>query len=396
MRDESADVRGMNTTPLIAAVLLAATGSASAQVELIDLLPGYTLGGMHGLSADGSTLAVDMFINDSVAYDAYAWRGGAWGSLPRYDRFNNWQGISGDGRTTLSVSSDWGQDGHLVRVENGVRDTVTFANGGRRIHGALTRDGQTVFYSLQPEIFASDQFVELYRYRADSFPGVLVATLSDRFVGGGGLVAGDRDDLFAIEAQIEQSALGVGGMTRAVIYDAGNLIELPTLTNADVVHFGVSAMTADGSVVVGTESSRGIDDFDAVYKSWIYRDGTLGELTVAGFSQLSILSITDDARAMVGSAMTDTGEYGSFLFYDAARAYSAEQLLAGSGVTLGAGEHASIGGISADGSTVYGAILRGTSSQFGPDWTLFTVAVPAPGGASAFALAGLLAARRRR
>lgn len=385
----------MNTAlPRTAIVLVA--GSASAQLELIDLLPGYTLGQMHGISADGSTLAVDLFINDAVAYDAYAWRGGAWGSLPRYDRFNNWQGISGDGRTTLSVSSDWGQDGHLVRVENGVRDTVTYPNGGRRVHGALTRDGQSVFYSLQPEVFASNQLVELYRYGANSSPGELVATLSDRFVGVHGLVAGDRDDLFAIEAQIDESDLGVGGMTRAVIYDAGSLVELPTLTNADVVHFGVSGMTADGSVVVGTESSRGIDDFETVERSWVYEGGVLSELTVAGFSQLSILSITDDARAMVGYAISDAGDGGSYLIYDRARAYSAEQLLANNGVTLGAGEHASIGGISADGSTVYGAIYRGTSSPFGADWTLFTVAVPAPGGVSALVLAGLLAARRRR
>lgn len=384
----------MNTTLPIAAVLLAATGSALAQAELIDLLPGYTLGGMYGISADGSTLAVDMFINDSVAYDAYAWRAGAWGSLPRFDRFNNWQGISGDGRTTLSVSSNWGEDGQLVRVENGVRDTVTYANGGRRVHGALSRDGRTVFYSLQPEAFANDQFVELYRYRADTAPGALVATLPDRFIGVGGLVAGIRDDFFAIEAQIEQSDLGVGGLTRAVIYDAGNLIELPTLTNADVVHFGVSAMTADGSAVVGTESSRGIDDLDTVEKSWIYRDGTLGELTVAGFTQLSIRSITDDTRAMVGYAISDSGDAGSFLFYDTARAYSAQQLLAANGIALGAGEHASIESISADGSKVFGAIFRGTSSQFGPDWTLFTLTVPAP--AALLPLAGLCRIARRR
>lgn len=388
----------MHTTLPLTAVLLAATGSASAQVELIDLLPGYTLGGMHGLSADGSTLAVDMFINDSVAYDAYAWRGGAWGSLPRFDRFNNWQGISGDGRTTLSVSSDWGQNGHLVRVENGVRDHIAVAYEGGGLRGALTRDGRTVLYSRQPASFGIDGTVDLFRHRAGSLTAESLGSLPDRFVNVYGIHAGARDDFLAIEAALSFDVPpgGVGGLTRAVIYDAGSLIELPTLTNADVVHFGVSAMTADGSVVVGTESSRGIDDFDAVYKSWIYRDGTLGELTVAGFSQLSILSITDDARAMVGSAMSDSGDAGSFLFYDAARAYSAEQLLAANGIALGAGEHASIGGISADGSTVYGAILRGTSSQFGPDWTLFTVAVPAPGGASAFALAGLLAARRRR
>lgn len=209
------------------------------------------------------------------------------------------------------------------------------------------------------------------------------------------MLAGDRDDLFVINAGLAMDQNGVGGATRTLVYDAGHLTEISTLSNADIIHFGATAMTADGSVIVGMESSRSLNGFDSTERSWMYRDGQLSEILIDGFSQLSIRSITDDATAMVGSGIRDTGEHGSYVFYDDGRLFSAVDLLSLNGILLGAGESASIQGISADGSTVYGAISLGTWSQFGPAWTLFTVSVPAP--SSLLCMAGLtLLARRRR
>lgn len=373
-------------------IALAATAGVG-QVTLVDLLPGYTLGGVHGISADGSTLAVDMLNNDLFGYDAYAWRSGGWSSLPRYERFNQWQGISADGRTTLSVSSRWGQDPRLERVDNGVRETIVSGVGDRRVSGGLTRDGRTVFYTAHPGMGGP---VALHRHRAGAWAGESLGTLSDRFIGGGISLTGSRDDFFVIEGQLGESDLGVGGMTRTLIYDAGAMVELPTLMQADIIHSTATGMTADGSVIVGIESFRDIGDIPGSDISWIYRGGVLSELVVDGFSGLRVRGITDDGRAMIGQASDQTGHAGSFLFYDDGRSFSAEALLAANGVSLGLGQSASIESISGDGWMVFGAIHLGTSSAFGPDWRLFTLRVPGPGGVGVLVAAGALGVRRRR
>ncbi len=380
-------------TSTIAIGLAALIGTAcSGQITLIDLLPGYTLGGLHGISADGSTLAVDMMNYDLVAHDAYGMRDGAWFSLPRYNRFNNWQGISSDGRTTLSLSSRWGLDPYLVRVENGERQTIISGAADRSVSGGLTRDGQTVFYSMHHDTGGP---VGLYRHRASGAFSESLGTLSDRFVGASVALAGSRDDFFILSARLDFNDLGVGG-TRTMVYDAGNLIEMPTLTAADIIHSNATAMTPDGSVIVGVESSRNLGDQIGMDRSWILQDGVFSELTIAGFTGLQIHSMTDDARAMTGYATDADGVIGTHLFYADGRSYSAAGLLAANGVTLAAGEHATIAGISADGTTVYGGINHGTWSAFGLEWTLFTVRVPTPGGVCLLTGLCVLAARRKR
>lgn len=381
-------------TPAAAVILAAATTLASAQVNLVELLPGYTLGQFHGMSADGSTLMVDMYIQDSIGYDAYGWRGGAWESLPRHNEFNHWQGISADGRTTLSESSNWGSNSRLVLVTDGVRKDIDYShNTNRRTLGALTRDGGTVFYSKHDNGGGNDpntaRPVELFRYQTGDLLGRRIAALPDRYTMVHGLLAGSRDDFFVISARRNADENGVGGGERTLIYDAGELIDLPDLIDDETVYSRVSAMTADGSVIFGAQST-----FFGPEVSWIYRDGTLSELTMSGFSAISIGSVTDDASAMVGYGTTDAGESSSFLIYDDGRAFSVATLLAANDFTLGANEQASIYHISGDGSTVAGVIYRGTSTPFGPDFAVFTLTIPAPAGL--LPLAGLFALARRR
>lgn len=381
----------MNTPA--AAVILAAVATASpAQLSLIDLLPGYTLGQFHGMSADGSTLMVDMFVRDSIAYDAYGWRNDAWESLPRHNQFNHWQGISADGRTTLSESSRWGGDSRLVLVSGGVRTDIGYTpDSDRRTLGALTRDGSTVFYSQHGGVFGGDpdaaRPVELFRYQAGNPTSQPIATLPDRYTMSNGLIAGDRNDFFVINAQ--QRSNGIG-RAQALIYDAGQLTELPTLPNADIGSFRAIDMTADGSVIVGAQDTLN----GGPTKSWIYRDATLSELTIDGFDRFSVRGISDDASAMIGYAVDDAGLGASYLFYDDGRSITADALLAEHGVGLVTDESASFESISADGLTVAGAIFRNNFTPFGPKWTLFTITVPTP--ASLLPLAGLLALARRR
>ncbi|RMH27920.1 MAG: hypothetical protein D6692_06970 [Planctomycetota bacterium] len=377
------------TTPTVAVAVL--TCATHAQVNLIDLLPGYTLGHIQGISADGSTLATDMYVVDRGGYDAYAWRDGGWNSLPRYGTWNNWQGVSSNGETTLSVSSQMGGNPRLVRFENGVRDDITYGLDGLQIFAGLTRDGQDVFYSQSTE---PGGLINLYHYHANSFGSTHIATLSDRFVRSEGVLVGERDDFFVVNAQTRTYEPGDVGETRALIYNAGTLTEIPGLTELEAVNYAATAMTADGSTIVGVERILSFDDFSSSERSWIYRDGITTELNFDGFSRVSIQSITDDATTMVGYGSRAEDDSTSFLFYNDGRVFSASDLLSLNGVVLELGEDAAIQGISADGSTVYGVINRGTFSPFGPEFTLFTVSVPAP--SALLPLAGLAALARRR
>lgn len=380
--------------PAAAVILAAAATVAPAQMSLVELLPGYTLGQFHGLSADGSTLAVDMFIQDSIGYDAYGWRNDAWESLPRHNQFNHWQGISADGRTTLSESSNWGSNSRLVLVTDGVRKDIDYShNTQRRTLGALTRDAGTVFYSKHQNGSGSDpdadRTVELFRYQAGGLLGQRIGALPDRYTMVHNLIAGSRDDFFVINAQ-SSGSITEPGRGRTLIYNTGELIELADLPGTDLGTFRADAMTPDGSVIIGTQTEL----LGARHISWIYRDGTLSELTVAGFSRFSASSITDDAFAMVGYGTTDAGESSSFLIYEDGRAFSLETLFAMNGFTLETGEQASMYHISGDGSTIAGSIYRGAFSPFGPDFALFTITIPAPAGL--LPLAGLFAIFRRR
>lgn len=382
----------MNTP---AAVILAAVATtATAQLDIIELLPGYTLGWLHGLSADGSTLGVQMYDRDADHYDAYAWRSGAWQALPRYDQFNIWQGISADGRTMLSESSQWGGDSRLVLVTDGVRTDIRAPfNSGRRTLGALTRDGSTVFYSQHDDNTSddpgTDRPVELFRFRAGGLMSQPLAALPVEYKFAQNLLAGSREDFFVINARA--SGDGGAGMhgDRTLIYDSGELIELPTLGDEPFTNSSATAMTPDGSVIYGYELSLG-----GQLLSWVYRDSTLNELTVPGLSNLYVYSISDDASAMVVSAVSESSAGFSWLVYEDGRAFSAEMLLAANGFMLGEGEQAEISHISGDGSTIAGSIYRGASTPFGPDFALFSLTIPAPAGL--LPLAGLVALARRR
>jgi len=382
----------MNNTQIAAAVLIPAfAAAAGAEVNLIDLLPGYTLGHTSGLSADGSTLAVNMFVTQAIQYDAFAWRDGGWSSLPRMDQFNLWHGLSADGNTTLSVSSEWGGRPRLVRVENGVRDWITFGTDDRQLEAAMTRDGQTVFYTMGGQASGP---IDVFMYSANTYPATQIMTLGDQYSRVNDVFAGSRQDRFVMNTSLLPSGIGMSSTARALLYDSNAVFEIPTLSGDTDVQSRAVGMTADGSTIIGVEQdSSNLSDPD---RSWMYRNGVLTEMTLDGFEHFSIGSITDDASAWVGGAFNSDGTGESFLVYEDGRTLSVHDLLATEGVLVGENEFASLQHISANGAVVSGVINRGFSGAFGPEVTLFTINVPAPSSA-AFALLGLgLIPRRRR
>ncbi len=384
----------MNTHKAVAAAcLLGAPTPAHAGLGLIDLLPGYTLGELQGLSADGTTLAVDMLVSESIRYDAYAWRDGQWSSLPRVDRFNLWQGISADGSVTLSVSSQWGARPRLIRVEDGVREHITFGTDDRELNAAITRDGQTVFYTMGGQASGP---VDVLTYAAGSGRADLVATLDERYDRVIDVIAGDRDDLFVINSAVRPAGVGFPGTERALLYDDGRIFEIPTLSDDAGASTWASDMTADGSVIVGVETRIDLDTYSTTSKSWIYQDNRLRELVVDGLTDTSISSITDDATAMIVSGRSQTdGSYSSFLLYEGGRRVSAAELLAAEGLVLGMHDTAVLNDISGNGLVVSGVISSGVVTPFGPELTLFTINVPAPPSGLALVLMGYAGRRRR-
>lgn len=374
----------------VAFPLIATLAPASAAIEVFDLLPGYTLGGFEGLSGDGSTLAIDMLVFESLQYDAYAWQGGGWSSLPRIDRFNQWQGISNDGSITLSVSSDWGARPRLLRVENGERDYITFGTDDRQLDAAMTRDGQTVFYTMGGQASGP---IDVYRYQANSFSSDRILTLRNQYSRVTDVIAGGVDDKFVVNTALNPVGTGNPSTSRALLIDNNGFFEIPTLSGSDQVQSRAVGMTADGSTIVGVEHPS--TDFGSPDRSWMYRDGVLTEMTFDGFDHFSIQGIADDASAWIGSAYNLDGAGASFLIYESGRSLSASDLLASRGVSLDSDEIASFQSISGDGSVVAGVISRNEFDAFGPRFSVFTVSIPTP--ASGLLLLGFgLAARRRR
>ena len=366
-----------HTAATIAAITLSPI--AHADLTLFAPLPGYSAQHAATIAADGSAVAWDMFNADGYSNDAFLWTADGWHALPRFDNQNYVLGLSGNGRTTLTGSMNFSGGNSLTLERDGQRTNVAYGQGGL-LMGALTRDGRTVFGGDQTELYGH---TTLWRWsngeRTDLGqlgPGTFAAVT---------FRAGDRDDLFAFDTIRTEGA-------RTTIYESGTIREIGIVSNLNdgqYVDQRSSGMTADGSVIIGNEI---VDSLSHIERhAWMYTNGSITEITVAGAEFLTVGGITDDASLITASASFDGQDLTSFLIRDGGGIVLVDTLLANAGLTLADYESVSIHAISGDGTLIAGSIL---DRRDGSIVSLYTLSIPAPSGV--LPLAGLLTLARRR
>ena len=370
----------IRTTLAVAAL---AGSIAHADLTLFDLLPGYDFASTPAISADGSVLAVDMLSLDSGGSDSFVRVGDGWVAGPRYGLQNRTHGLSADGRAAVTVGTNPGSFSRLTHTRDGVRSDIWTAVGDRPAAAGITRDGATVAYAYE----GPDGSFGLWRWR-EGGSNRRVHEL-DGYSSVERIIMGEHEDRFVFNAVTSYTGPGMGE-SRAVLYDGGALTQIPAVPGFNQ-NMAAHAMTADGSVVVGSGSF--IDPFNVRTDwAWIYRDGVTTEFTVPGIDPTGISDISDDASLMVGTSWAG-GSPVSYLLHADGRVEFADDLVTRAGLVLGSGQHAFFSRVSGDGSTLAGAIA-GDDANIHANPIYFTLTIPAPAGL--LPLAGLFALASRR
>jgi hypothetical protein len=376
----------MNVTQLAAVTLTA--GSTAAQVEIIDLVPGYSQAVVTGVSADGSTLALNLSNRDGGGVDAFTRSNGVWHALARYGSDNRVIGMSADGRSTLTVSHAGEWLNQLVYERDGVRTLMPPNPDNFPTRGALSRDGLTAAFVIQGGV--TNPHNMFFRWSAGDLAPLTVDFGSEYTVQS--VLGSDRDDFFVFTGY---GVTNPSNQNRVSIYDAGQLTHVSPLAGDFLsLQSNAVAVTTGDRRVIGHDVFRAGPSQDLSFRSWIHADGVTTELRADGVDDLYVLSASDDASLMVAQGMVG-GLLDWFLLGSDGSVDAVTDLLAAEGVFLTDGQEASLSMISGDGTLLVGDIIDrvpGVSISY----TTFTLRIPAPGPLGALALAGLAACRRRR
>lgn len=225
------------------------TGAAAA-ADLVEIpIPNDAWGGgLVAVSNGGGTLAATL-INDSAYIRAYVYRDGVWRSLPGIEQDRLIAGQSSDGLSVLYA--DGMHDRSIVLDRAGFVTRVEAGPGMRLAESALSPDGSTIFYSQHE----SSQLAAGSVYRWRNGVSAQIATLSDRYSTPPQFIVGGLDDTFVMNLDLRDDHYNVGGPRRAAVFDRGHLTEIGVLSSATFTRSDAVAMSADGSVILGNETS---------------------------------------------------------------------------------------------------------------------------------------------
>lgn len=373
-----------------AAIVLACVAPvANAQLHLIEPVPGYDRVIVTAVSTDGLTLAVNMSNADGGGVDAFTRSGGVWHALARYGSQNRVISLSDDGRATLTVSHNaYSGLNQLVYERDGVRTLMPPNPDEFPTRGALSRDGLTAAFAIQAGI--PDPYNMFFRWSDDRLAPLSVNTGPDYTLQS--MLGSDRDDFFVFTGY---GLSNPSNQTRVSIYDAGQFTQIASLAGDffSLQSTAVAVTTGDRRII-GYDAFRVGSGPDLSFRSWIHADGVTTEIRADGVDDLHVLSASDDARLMVAQGLIG-GSIDWFLLGPDGRIDLVSDLLAAEGLFLTDNQHASLSGISGDGTLLVGQItdrVPGVSVGY----TTFTLRIPAPGTLAPAVLAGLLGVRRRR
>jgi hypothetical protein len=205
------------------------------------------------------------------------------------------------------------------------------------------------------------------------------------------MLGSDRDDFFVFTGY---GLSNPSNQTRVSIYDDGQFTQIsPLAGDFFSLQSTAVAVTTGDRRIIGHDAFRAGSGPDLSFRSWVHADGVTTEIRADGVDDLHVLSASDDARLMVAQGLIG-GSIGWFLLGPDGRMDMVSDLLAAEGLFLTDNQHASLSGISGNGTLLVGQItdrVPGVSVGY----TTFTLRIPAPAGL--LPIAGLyLMARRRR
>ncbi|MCC5822847.1 MAG: hypothetical protein LAT64_05020 [Phycisphaerales bacterium] len=369
-----------------AAVLIASGSVASAQLRIIEVLPGYHRGWATHASADGSVLALELYNDHLVSHDGYVWSDGSWQGLPRYGITNLNYGLSSDGTASLNFGRIH-SNRVLSHTRNGVHTSI-FVPEGEWTSAALTRDGSSVFYHTPDTLDPIRQRIVRWD---ENGPGADFGFLPQAYASVTGVHASSRRDMVVLDVALPNSGDAMAER-RTVVYENGAYTEIGTLPTDAPVRMNTMGVSADGSVIVGWQESGPLSNTELT--SWMYRDGHLNAIEADGYTGLRVQSLSDDAGVMLVQALDAGDDFRSLLLYDDGRTVDLMDLFLATGYALSDTQEVGFTTLSGDGLTVVGSIVDWPSG--GPvSQVIFTMAVPTPGVLAPLAGLGLLARRRR-
>ena len=275
------------------------------------------------ISADGGTIGgVSQHNDDSSSSRAFLWRDGGNGMIDLGTLRSSNSGSSGviaisaEGRTVVGNSSvnensfdfrafRWRDDGKGMVDLGSLRSDKL----GSSRPTAISSDGSTIIGYADSDSRRSRAF----RWRDDGEGMIDLGTLrADN--SGFSIAFGISSDgaIIVGGAESDESAL----YTRAFRWkdDGRGMLDLGTLRSDNTGYSAASAVSADGSTIVGVASD------DAVFsRAFRWRDDgkgmlDLGTLRSDNSGQSSATHVSSDGRTIVGTAETDQGVFRAFIW----------------------------------------------------------------------------------
>ena len=286
---------------VLVGVLTVPAGVARAQPVITDLgvMPGGTFAVASGISGDGSTVVGQG--NGTAGNRAFRWTAGtgmqSLGALPGFAMSYS-HAVNADGSVVVGSSSSSNNTSRAFRwtAGGGMQSLGVLGTGSASTAGAVNSDGSVVAGFSYTSAFTHGR---AFRWtQATGIQDLGVFTNED----------GAGAEAITADGSVIAGYAYIDGYSRAGRWSASGLEDLGVLAGADSAN--AFALSADGSVVVGTSG----DQFNLTYNhaarwtrvgnGWAIQD--LGALAGSAFSQADAMSA--DGSIVVGSDSPPNGD----------------------------------------------------------------------------------------
>ncbi len=358
--------------------LLISTGTpalAAPVVSDLGLLPGGTYLRPRGISLDGSIISGDADTNNGTRVFRWTDQTGVQliDTIPNQNNYG-FQGMSGSGNViTGNIGANGGGLPFIWSNTAGTREATQVIDPGVTTAYAVNGDGAILAGSIGSSAF---RWTTGGPVEAIPDPSGTVANFAPISMSSDGNT-------------VLRQAFVTGAIIRSFVWTAGAGYQaIPSTFPAG--RSIARRLSADGSTAVGFVDDNLLATNDSLAFRWTAAGGvhTLG--LIPGFAESIALGVNADGSTIVGRGLNGLSSSHAFLWTQALGIVDLNTYLPSQGADLSGWMLTSAYAVSGDGTVITGEGLFNGQARG------FVVTIPAPGPATGLALAGLLAAKRRR